>query len=530
MTLSYSKSRLHPYMRTISLSVSLFLLAAMIAHGQTPVKPGSPHAVIDQYCVGCHNDKLRSGGLSLATLEKTLDGHIDQAAPQWEKVIVKLRAGMMPPAGMPRPDAAEIRKFIASLETSIDHAAAAHPNPGRPSLHRLNRTEYANSIRDLLGVDVDVATLLPVDDINHGFDNMSDALSPALVEGYVRAAGKISREAVGDAASVPVAVTYKLPRIFSQMRHVEGTPIGTRGGMAVTHNFPADGEYVFRMTFYYSGLGVFFGRLEKKQQIEVAVNGERVALLDINPAMKLNDDLVTPAIKVEAGPQVISAAFINLAEGPVEDVLQPVEQSLVDVSNANIPGLTSLPHLHDLTIRGPFQATGISDTPSRRRIFTCRPIAGSDELPCARQIISRLARQAYRAPVTDSEMEELLNFYQTGRNDGDFDSGVRTAVQGILANPRFVFRFERPPAGVTPGSNYRISDLELASRLSYFLWSAGPDEELITVASTNKLHLPGTLEQQVRRMMADPKSQALSVNFASQWLHLQNLKDVRPDD
>jgi cytochrome c551/c552 len=489
----------------------------------------APRALVNQYCAGCHNDKLKSGGFSWTKLDLA---HPELNADQAEKVIRKVRAGLMPPAGLPRPDSATMKAFAASLETSIDQAAALHPNPGRPALHRLNRTEYANSIHDLLSVDADVTALLPTDDMSHGFDNMADVLSisPALMEGYIRAAGRISREAVGDPGALALTTTYSISRVTSQTRHVDGTPFGTRGGLSVVHDFPADGEYIFKVGFYYSPTGPLFGLNQGTgQQIEISVNGERVALLDINPAMKLaNDGIKTPPIKVRAGPQRISASFPQKFDGPIEDEYRMVEQSLVDVSAGTIPGMTTLPHLHQLSITGPTVVGGVSDTPGRRKIFTCRP-TGDDEIPCARKIIAGLARQAYRRPVTENDIESLLSFYQKGRNDGNFDSGIRTALQAMIASPEFVFRFEKTPAGAVPGKNFRISDLELASRLSYFLWSSAPDEQLVAVASQGKLKDPVVFEKQVRRMLADTRSQALTANFAGQWLRLQNLKSVSPD-
>jgi cytochrome c551/c552 len=488
----------------------------------------NPRALVNQYCAGCHNDTLKSGGFSWTKLDPA---HPEQNAEQAEKVIRKLRAGLMPPAGLPR-DTVALKAFAASLENSIDQAAALHPNPGRPALHRLNRTEYANSIHDLLSVDADVTALLPVDDMSHGFDNMADVLSisPALMEGYIRAAGRISREAVGDPAALALTTTYSISRVTSQTRHVDGTPFGTRGGLSVVHDFPADGEYIFKVGFYYSPTGPLFGLNQGAgQQIEISVNGERVALLDINPSMKLaNDGIKTPPIKVRAGPQRISASFPQKFDGPIEDEYRMVEQSLVDVSAGTIPGMTTLPHLHQLSVTGPTVAAGVSDTPSRRKIFTCRP-ADDDDIPCARKIIAGLARQAYRRPVTENDLESLLGFYQRGRNGGNFDSGIRTAVQAMIASPEFVFRFERTPAGAVPGKNFRISDLELASRLSYFLWSSAPDEQLVTLAGQGKLKDPVVFEKQVRRLLADPRSHALTANFAGQWLQLQNLKNVSPD-
>jgi len=513
-------------------AVCTALSAAAAAWGQTAPQPPSlaaGRAVIKQHCSGCHNESLKSGGMSLTRLDLARPA---QSAELAEEVIRKLRAGLMPPPGLPRPSPLAVKALVATLESGIDRAAAVHPNPGRPALHRLNRTEYANSIRDLLDLAVDVAPLLPADDMSHGFDNMADALtiSPALMEGYIRAASRISRQAAGDTAALALTSTYSIPRVASQMRHVEGTPFGTRGGIAVTHNFPADGDYTFRLGFYYVPEGPLFGQnMGKGQQIEVAVNGARVALLDINPAMTLaKDGIKTGPIHVNAGPQKISAAFISKFDGPLEDEFRPVEQSLVDVSTGNIPGMTSLPHLHEFSVTGPVKVAGLSDTPSRRRIFTCRP-EGADEIPCAKRILSSLARQAYRRPVNANDLEDLLGFYQSGRNGADFETGIRTALQAILASPEFVFRFERTPAGVAPGTNYRITDLELASRLSYFLWSSAPDEPLLTAAAQGRLRDPLVLEKQVRRMLADPRSEALAASFAGQWLHLQNLKDANPD-
>jgi hypothetical protein len=512
-----------------------FLVALIVcvapAHAQTgaPSPLGVRRALVQRYCAGCHNEKVMAGGMTLSDLDLA---HPWQNSELAEKAIRKVRAGLMPPAGLPRPAATEMKAFAASLENSIDVWASAHPNPGRPALHRLNRTEYANSIRDLLALDIDPAALLPVDDMTHGFDNMSDVLtvSPSLMDGYIRAAGKISRRAIGDAHAGAAMVTYRIPRVISQMRHVEGTPFGTRGGISVVHDFPADGEYTFKMIFYASLDGPLFGRNQGKgQQIEISVNRVRVALLEIDPALKSTEDLRTPPIKIQAGPQRVAAAFIQKFNGPLEDDVMPIELSLADLNNAAFPGVTSLPHLSDLSISGPFHPTGVSDTPSREKIFICRPAVGEDEFPCARKIIAKLARQAYRRPVNETDLEDLLGFYQRGRNRGDFEAGISTALQAIISSPEFVFRFERTPAGTAPGANYRISDLELASRLSYFLWSTAPDDQLITLASEGKLSNAVVLEKQVRRMLADRRSEALATNFASQWLHLQNLRAVQPD-
>jgi hypothetical protein len=451
-------------------------------------------------------------------------------AAVWEKAIRKVRSGMMPPAGARRPDAAKIEALASSLETALDTVAAASPNPGRPVLHRLNRTEYANSVRDLLGIEINAPAFLPPDDMSHGFDNIAASLtmSPTLMESYVRAADVVSRLATGDPGVSPHVDTYRVPQTYSQKEHVEGAPLGTRGGIAVRHFFPADGEYVFGMSFYHYS-GKFFGALQDREQIEVSVDGRRVALLDVNLKMTATDELRTPPIKVAAGARLVSAAFIARAHGPVQDLVMPFETALNNLA-AEVPGVTGLLHLTTLGISGPTNVTGPGDTPSRRKIFVCRPASLQEEEPCARRILAPIARAAFRRPVDAADFDHLMRLFQKARQgQSGFEDGVRAALQGILADPNFVYRFERPPSGVTSGSSYRVSDLELASRLSYFLWSSGPDETLIDLASRGKLKDPAVLEQQVRRMLADDRSEALAESFASQWLHLRNLRDLHPD-
>ena len=507
----------------------LVLSAAAVALAIVAPAQDVQKAVVNRYCLGCHNEKLKSGNFSWTKIDVA---HAEQSAEETERAIRMLHAGMMPPPGAPRPDAAATNALISYLEHGIDRAAGVHPYPGAPALHRLNRNEYRNSIRDLLRLDVDVASLLPPDDMSHGFDNMSDVLrvSPALMEGYIRAGDRISREAVGDPQVSATTKTYHIARVVNQMRHVEGTPFGTRGGLSAMHDFPADGAYVFRLSLYYDICGPLWGKSQGKgQQIEIAVNGQRVALVSIDPNSVFTDDIVTAPIKVTAGPKNVSASFIQKAEGPLEDVVMPFEQSLIDINNADLPGITALPHLRELRIVGPKNVTGISDTPSRRKVFTCRPAAAADEIPCAKKIIAALTRQAYRRPSTDADLEDLLSVYQHARNGAEFEQGIRSVVQTIISDPEFLFRFERTPASAAPGGNYRISDLELASRLSYFLWSSAPDDELIAVAAQGKLHEPQMLERQTRRMLADSKSEALSKIFAAQWLNLQNLQDAQPD-
>jgi hypothetical protein len=510
---------------------------------KAPVKPVASHAsqphateasgtLVRQYCLTCHSDKMKAGGLSLVGFDSSRPAANPDVA---EKMIRKLRAGMMPPPGTKRPDEATLTAFTASLESRIDEIASINPNPGRRTFQRLNRAEYARSVRDLLALDVDVNAFLPPDTISHGFDNIADvqSFSPTLMEGYLRAASKISSLAVGEKATGPTSATYKVPRTASQMRHVEGAPFGTRGGLSVVHTFPADGEYVFKIMLHSIPTGQLFGSTVRGEQIEVSVNGERKAILELNPRMSEQDPtgmtISTPAVHVKAGPQRVSAAFIQRFEAPVDDLVAPIEHTLADTNIGSGYGITTLPHVRDFTISGPHKVTGVSDTPSRRRIFSCRPTSAAEEATCAAEIVKRLAAQAYRRPVNADDLKGLIAFYDTGRRDGDFESGVRMAVQALLASPHFVFRVEDTPATAKAGQNYRIGDLELASRLSYFLWASSPDAELLKVAGQGTLKTPAILEKQVRRMLADPRSIGLAERFAGQWFRLQDLDKIHPD-
>ena len=505
-----------------------------MASAHTPA--GSPvaeqNALMKQYCVGCHNDRAKAGGLTLASYDA---GAATEHPEISEKVIRKLRAGMMPPAGARRPDARLLTDLAASLETRIDRAAALNPNPGRRPFQRLNRAEYTNAVRDLLDLDVDVESYLPPDTISDGFDNVADAqgFSPTVLEGYMRAASAISTLAVGDANAAPTESTYKIPRTANQMRQVEGAPFGTRGGISVSHIFPADGEYTFRMMLHSIPTGQLFGSSVPGEQIEVSVNGGRVALIDINTRMSEADpngmNLVTPKIYVRAGPQRISAAFVSRFDAPVDDLLAPIEQTMADSQIGSGFGITALPHLREFAITGPIKVTGISDSPSRRRIFTCRPTQPSEEAACAASIIKRLAGLAYRGPVSADDVKKLMVFYEQGRQQGDFEEGVRMSLQALMASPKFLFRLEEVPATVRPGQNYRITDYDLASRLSFFIWGSGPDQELLKVAGQGTLRQPLVLEKQVKRMLADRRSEALATRFASQWLRLQDLVKLAPD-
>jgi hypothetical protein len=502
---------------------------AAAAPGEPLLLPDQQRALVNDYCVGCHNDRVRSGGMSLQTLDLA---RVEDHAPLAEKMIRKLRTGLMPPAGVRRPDAQTLTAFAVSLERAVDAAAAVRPDPGWRPFQRLSRAEYARVVRDLLAIDADVAALLPPDTLSAGFDNVADAqtFSPAVMEGYIRAAGRIALEALGDPAAGATSHTYSVPSTVSQMRHVEGAPFGTRGGISVVHNIPADGEYVFHIRLQAATNGGLIGRRSPNEQIEVSIDGERVALLDIEPGMSESTpnglNVRTGRIPVKAGPRRVSAAFLPRFSGLVDDLVAPIEYTLADAIGAS--QLLQLPHLQHLNITGPHAVSGVSDTPSRRKVFICRPLAPEEERPCAASIITALARQAYRRDLAREDLEGLLGFYDEGRNGGNFESGIRTALQAVLASPHFVFRVERRPAGAAPGGMYRIGDVELASRLSFFLWSTGPDAELMAVARAGKLR-GAELERQARRMLADPRSEALATRFAAQWLQLDRLESMTPD-
>jgi cytochrome c551/c552 len=507
------------------------------------------------YCATCHNDALKTGGLSLEHIS------LDRAsadAETLEKVVRKVRGGLMPPAGVKRPDRATLDAFAGSIETAIDRAAAANPNPGKTPLHRMNRAEYANAIRDLLSLDVDSSTLLPADDSSRGFDNIADVLgvSPSLLERYVAAAAKISRLAVGERDAAPLQVTYTVKGDLSQNQTLEGQPLGTRGGTTITHNFPVDGEYQIKLSLLKLSFGQVFGEGAEGEELEVTLNGQRVKLFKLDdvpmffmreangshPAKPQPTDptearvKMTPDIrlefplKVKAGPQTIGVAFLNKSYAANEDLVRRPVSSTYDVFIGMQYGYTTAPHLSRVAITGPYKATGLGDTPSRRRVFTCRPHSSADETTCARQIISTLARRAYRRTVTDADVDSLLTFYQQEKaKTGNFEAGIEMALRRILADPEFIFRFEPTPAGVAPNTAYRISDTGLASRLSFFLWSSVPDDELLKLAVDGKLRQPAVLEKQARRMLADPKARALVTNFANQWLYLRDLKSANPD-
>ena len=450
-----------------------------------------------------------------------------------EKMIRKLRAGMMPPSGAKRPDEATLASLTTALETHIDRAASATRSGGRV-FQRLNRAEYARAVRDLLALDIDVSGLLPADTISAGFDNVSDSqmFSPTLMEAYLRAASKVTSLAVGDSDAESGEALYLVPKTSSQMERVEGAPFGTRGGVSVMHTFPADGEYVFRMQLHGNADGFLFGGPATGEQAEVSIDGERVAVVDVAPRMADVTGglaLKTPVIHVTAGPHRVSAAFIRRFEGPVNDLIAPIDHTLADTQIGVSHGITTLPHLKDLAIVGPQKVTGISDTPSRRKIFVCRPTGPAEEQTCAARIVRDLATQAFRRPVTTRDFDRLMTFYKDGRADGDFEYGVATAIEAILASPQFLFRLEPVPATAVAGQPYRLDDLALASRLSFFIWGSGPDAALMKAATAGTLSAPGALDRQVRRMLADPRSDALAMRFGAQWLRLADVEQILPD-
>jgi hypothetical protein len=503
---------------------------------QAQVAAAAPNqALVTQYCVTCHNERLKTGGLVLDPAEVARPA---AHAEIWEKVARKLHAGVMPPPGARRPSDDDLHGFIGYIEGELDRAAAAAPNPGRPMLHRLNRTEYANAIRDLLFLEVDPATLLPPDDSAYGFDNVSDVLgvSPSLQERYLSAAGKISALAVGDVTIRPGSETYRVRQDVSQNQHLDGLPLGTIGGLKVRHYFPVDGEYDFATMLYRTNLNIVRG-LEYPTDFEIAIDGRAVhhttiggnedlaALFDKpTETSEAIDRRLRAKVPVTAGPHDVTVTFIgNL---PVADAerLQRFLRSSAD--NFDWSGR---PHIQTVAISGPFSPTGSGDTPSRREIFRCRPATASAEAACAKQILSRLARRAYRRPVTDVELRPILGFYAEARQSGDFERGIQRGLERILASPLFIFRVEQDPEGAVAGVPYRITDVELASRLSFFLWSSSPDDELLRLAEQGKLHDDAVLNQQLRRMLADDRAKALVDNFAGQWLQLRNVRSVQPN-
>jgi hypothetical protein len=541
-----------PFASAFLVGVALFATSASRAvHGQSPtpapatkaispalvqtLTPDAERALVDKYCVGCHNARLKTGGLVLD--KDTVDlARVADRADVWEKVIRKLHGRMMPPQGMPRPDEATIDAFATSLETSIDRVALTRPNPGRSPLHRLNRSEYATAVRDVLALDIDAASLLPADDEANGFDNIADVLkvSPSLLEQYLAAARKVSALAVGDRKTTPIGVVYRVPPDRSQEDHIEGLPLGTRGGILVRHNFPVDATYEFNVVLLQNIVGYVPG-LEWPHELEISIDGERVFLAEVGGQQdnKLSDTNLAltketldkrlrTRLAVKAGPHDVGVTFMRKNSAESDEPLQPFTRNL------DLQDMNGVPTINFMQIAGPFDVTGSGETPSRKKIFVCAPTSAS-EASCAKRILTTVARHAYRRPVTDAEVADLMRFFEAGRKRGSFDTGIEESLAFVLASPKFLFRAEPDPPQIATGATYVVPDIELASRLSFFLWSTVPDDELINVAVSGKLHEPATLERQVRRMLADLKSTALVDNFAAQWLFLRNLQSFIPD-
>jgi hypothetical protein len=499
----------------------------------------SPGEILDRYCVTCHNRRFKTGGLTLDSMKL---GEIPAQAEIWEKVVGKLRARLMPPPGAPRPGEATYHQLTSWLETQLDSPAKQNPFAGRPLLHRLNRTEYANAIRDLLALELDVTSLIPPDDAAYGFDNISDVLgvSPSLQEHYLAAALKIGALAVGDPAIAPGSETWRIPQDLSQNQNIDGMPLGTVGGLRVRYNFPLDGEYTFQSKLYRTNLNIVRG-LESPHHVEFAVDGRRILLATVGGKDDLAamfqkptetgdaaDARLRARVPVTAGPHEVTVAFLEDPQAAEPFRLEPFLRSSVD--NFDWSGH---PHLQMLTIAGPFHADGVpfgpGDTPSRRRIFLCHPDDKRSLTPCARQIVSTLVRRAYRQPAMEADVARAMRFYESGSRAAGFEAGVELALERILASPKFLFRSERDPANVAPGSAYRVSDMELASRLSFFLWSSIPDDVLLEAAGRQKLADAAVFDRQVGRMLSDPRSRAFIENFAGQWLELRNLRNVQPN-
>ena len=584
-TLAFMTMRMHGRPALIAMWMVVASVAAGGLQAAGPQQASAPsheaevdpsRVLLDRYCVSCHNERvvngrdaapsllasqLRAVGLTLDTLDPS---NVGSDLETWETVVRKLRAGMMPPAGRPRPDDVMRDTFLARLEADLDAAWVARAEVPRTAIfHRLNRAEYANVIRDLLALDVDVVALLPTDDASYGFDNIADALgvSPLLLERYLTTARRVSRLAVGRSSMQPSEATYLAPLDLTQDGHVPGLPLGTRGGLVATHQFPLDAEYIFQMRLRRSVIETIRG-LSEPHQIEVSIDGERVQLFTIGgefgcegikiPCGTGNvnrgdrrgdaaarraaadatldyamfaDNALEVRVPVTAGPHTVAVAFLKKTDAVFDSIRRPVERSFVDpVAEGWRP-----PHLRSVTISGPYDATGRGDTPSRERIFVCRPTQADEEAGCAKRIVETLARRAYRRPVTDADLRAPLEFYELGRAEGSFDDGIGRALQRLLVHPEFLFRVERDPVDSVPDATYPLHDLELASRLSFFLWSSIPDDELLDLADTGRLTDPSVLEQQVRRMLRDERSRELVSNFGGQWLYTRNMASALPD-
>ncbi|HET7217200.1 MAG TPA: DUF1592 domain-containing protein, partial [Vicinamibacterales bacterium] len=493
-----------------------------------PMPAAAPHvALVDEYCLTCHDESEKKGGLVLDTIA----ADVSQQPEVWEKIVRKLRARQMPPVGRKeRPDEATYDATIAYLESALDRTAAAHPNPGRTAtIRRLTRTEYQNAVRDLLALDVDVSTMLPADESSYGFDNVTVGdLSPTLLDRYISAAEKISRIAVGRSGRSPGGETIRIQPDLTQEDHLEGLPIGTRGGAVVNYTFPTDGEYEIQIRLMRDRDEHVEG-LTEPHDLDLLLDRARVQLFTITPPQRepehaTADQHLKARIPVHAGPHAIGVAFVKKPSLLLETARQPYQAHFNYYRHPRVQ-----PAIYSISIVGPYGAASPGDSPSRRRLFVARPASAGQEPRAARQILTTLVKRAYRRPVTEADLRGPLALFEKGRADAGFDAGIEMALSGVLVSPHFLFRVEPDPPGLPPNTPYRVSDLELASRLSFFLWSSIPDDELLRVASAGRLHEPAVLERQVRRMLADTRSRALVTNFAAQWLHLRNLASITPD-
>ena len=532
--------------RPLRLVLAVLCCGAGLEAAQPQLTTDDDRLLLDRHCVTCHNDRTLTAGLSLQELDLGEVGHNSAEVEMWEKVVRKLRTRAMPPPGRPRPDDAEYEHIATRLETAIDSVAATDPNPGRrPAVHRLNRAEYTNAIRDLLALEIDGQSMLPADDSGYGFDNIADVLSvsPMLTERYLSAARKISRLAVGDATTAPSTEIFVVDKYLKQVGRIsDDLPFGSRGGLAIRHTFPVDGEYVAKVYLARTYDGRVRG-LADPHQLEVRLDGALVKSLTVGGP--LPDDGDGPRARdyrnppedgqevrfvAPAGPHQFAVSFVDQAA-----MLEGMRRPHYAVQSYEYAGdETRDPSIGRVELNGPYNVTGRGDTPSRRVIFSCRPPtaavpSGPEETACAREILSHRGRLAFRRPLTAGDLEMLLGFFHSGRIDGDFDAGVEMALRRMLVSPDFLFRRERDPDRLAPGTPYQIADLELASRLSFFLWSTIPDDELLTVAERGNLRRPGVLEEQVARMLADPRARTLVDNFGGQWLYLRNMALVSPD-
>ena len=528
-------------LRTVSLIAAGVLLQSAVPGGQsvgpsaTASSPGASalRVALDRYCVACHNERLLTAGLALDSIDVV---HVAHRSGVWEKIVRKLRSGSMPPVGRPRPDDATYDSLANWLETQLDRASAVSPDPGRPALHRLNRAEYVNAIRDLLALEIDPESLLPPDESGFGFDNIADvlSLSPALMERYFLAARKISRAAVGDPATESSVATYTVHEALIQDDRIsEDLPFGSRGGMVVRHHFPVDGEYVVQVRLRRGGLARnAISGIDNREQVDIRLDGSRLQLFTVGgqqpeqpPGYRQNaDDDMNVRVPVTAGTHSIGVAFVKRPGVKTEGL----GLSRVPAFSTSFSGASTAMTVEHVEVEGPLSVSGPGDTPSRRRLFVCRPRGSQDEEACAKRIIGTVGRRAFRRPLAGDDVDRLHAAYVLARRDRDFEEGIRFALQRILVSPEFLFRIESDPPDVAAGAGYPVSDLELASRLSFFLWSSIPDDELLDLAARGDLRAPAVLEQQVRRMLADDRAVALVHNFGGQWLRLRNLRMVAP--